>query len=86
MDPPWPCGYEAWFPRVSSHVPFSPLSPQAGRPGRYIHVRCCEVLSMLLQVKDPLELFVKRREFRPGSGCLSPGDMTYKPIPSSYDL
>ena len=28
-------------------------------------------LSMLLQLKDPLELFVKRREFLRGSGSLS---------------
>ena len=38
------------------------LDPQAGWPGCYINVRCCGGLSMvLLQLKDPLELFVKRR-------------------------
>ena len=31
---------------------------------------------VLLQLKDPLELFVKRREFLPGSGFLSRRDMT----------
>ena len=55
----------------------SPLDPQAGWPGRYINVRRCGGLSMVrLQLKDPLELFVKSREFLPGSGFLSPRDMT----------
>ena len=55
----------------------SPLDPQAGWPRRYINVRCCEGLSMVLpQLKDPLELFVKRRGFLPGSGFLSRRDMT----------
>ena len=31
---------------------------------------------VLLQLKDPLELFVKSREFLPGSGFLSRRDMT----------
>ena len=31
---------------------------------------------VLLQLKDPLELFMKRREFLPGSGFLSRRDMT----------
>ena len=31
---------------------------------------------VLLQLKDPLELFVKIREFLPGSGFLSRRDMT----------
>ena len=31
---------------------------------------------VLLQLKDPLELFVKRREFLPGLGILSRRDMT----------
>ena len=30
----------------------------------------------LLKLKDPMELFVKRREFLPGSGFLSCCDMT----------
>ena len=55
----------------------SPLDPQAGLPGRYINVRRCGGLPMvLLQLKDPLELFVKSREFLPGSGFLSRRDMT----------
>ena len=42
----------------------SPLYPQAGWPGRYINVPRCGGLSMVfLQLKDPLELFVKSREF-----------------------
>ena len=45
---------------------------KAGWPGRYMNVRCCGGLSMvLLQLKDPLELFLKSREFLPGSGFLS---------------
>ena len=31
---------------------------------------------VLLQQKDPLELFVKSREFLPGSGFLSSRDIT----------
>ena len=55
----------------------SPLDPQAGWPGRYINVRHCRGLPMvLLQQKDPLELLVKSREFLPGSGFLSRRDMT----------
>ena len=38
--------------------------PLAGCSGRYINVQRCGGLSMvLLQLKDPLELFMKRREF-----------------------
>ena len=70
-DPPWPSGYDAWLPSVSSQVRVS-----AGSPSN-INVRRCGRLSMVLeQMKDPLELFVKRREFRPGSGFLSRRDMT----------
>ena len=44
------------------------LHPQACWPGRFIKVRRCGGLPMvLLQLKDPLELFVKSREFLPGS-------------------
>ena len=47
---------------------------------------------VLLQQKDPLELFVKSREFLPGSGFLSRRDMTeavesdvkYQFLPSYY--
>ena len=50
---------------------------EAGWPGRYINVRRCVGLSMvLLQLKDPLELFVKSSEFLPGPGFLSRRDMT----------
>ena len=64
-------GSQTWVRRFES-----PLDPQAGWPGRYINVRHCGGLSMvLLQLKDPLELFVKSREFLPGSGFLS-RDMT----------
>ena len=45
---------------------YLPLDPQAGWPGRYINVRRCGGLPMvLLQQKYPLELFVKSREFLP---------------------
>ena len=67
MDPPWPSGYDAWLPSVSSQVRVS----QAGWPGRCINVWRCRGLSMvILQLKDPLELFVKSREFLTGSGFL----------------
>ena len=66
-------GSQAWVRRFES-----PLDPQAGWPGRYIDVRRFGGLPMvLLQQKDPLELFVKRREFLPGSGFLSRRDMIY---------
>ena len=68
-----------------------PLDLQAGWPGRYINVRHCRgLLMVLLQQKDPLELFVKSREFLPGSGFLSRRDMTQllkatkNQIPSSF--
>ena len=55
----------------------SPLDLQAGWPGRFINVRRCWGLSVvLLQLKDPLELIVKSREFLPDSGFLSRRDMT----------
>ena len=57
------------------------LGPQKeGWHGRYINVRPCGGLSMVfMQLKDPLELFLKRREFltRPVPGFLSRRDMTY---------
>ena len=60
--PPSTSGYDAWRQSVRLQVRVSATSPMAGRPGRYIIVRRCEELSMvLLQLKDPLELFVKRR-------------------------
>ena len=48
-----------------------------GWPGCYINVWCCGGLSMaVLQLKDPLESFVKRRQFLPGSTFLSRCYMT----------
>ena len=65
-------GSQAWVRKFES-----PLDHQAGWPGRYINVRRCGGLSMvLLQLKDPLALFVKSREFLLGSGFLSRRDMT----------
>ena len=54
------------------------LGPQkAGWPGHFINVWCSGKQSMvLLQLKDPLELIVKRRELLPGSGFQSRRDMT----------
>ena len=49
-----------------------------GLPGRYINVRRYGGLSMvLLQLKNPLELLVKRKEFLLGSRSLSRRDMAY---------
>ena len=49
----------------------SPLGTQTGWPGREISVRRCrELLSMVLsELKHLLELFVKRKEFLPGTRC-----------------
>ena len=59
----WPSGYNTWLPSVSLHVRVSAGFPLAGWPGRYINVRHCEGLFMvLLQLIESLELFVKRRE------------------------
>ena len=55
------------------------LDPQAGWPGRYINVQRCKGLSMvLLQLKDLLEVFIKKREFLPSSRFLSCRNMTQK--------
>ena len=51
---PWPSCYNAWLPS------WGPT--KAGWPGGYVKVQRCGGLSMvLLQLKDPLELFGKRR-------------------------
>ena len=44
-----------------------------GWPGRYINVWQCEgqPMVLLLQLKDPSELFMKRKEVLPGAGVLS---------------
>ena len=57
---------DAWFLSMRLQVRVSAGSASAGWTGHCINVRRCGVLSMvLLQLKDPLELFVKRREFLP---------------------
>ena len=61
---------------ISNSATRSQNDPQAGGPGRYINVRRCGGLPMVLLLKDPLELFLKIREFLPGSGFLSRRDMT----------
>ena len=40
------------------------------------------IIMVLLRLKDPLELFMKRREFLPGSGFLSCRDMTLEAVES----
>ena len=55
----------------------SPLAPQAGLPGHFINVLHCGGLCMVpLQLKDPLELLIKRSEFVRGSLFLSHCVMT----------
>ena len=62
---------------VSQRDGFTKLDSQAGCPGCYINVQRCVGLSMVyLQLKDPLEVFVKRKEFLPGSRFLSRRHMT----------
>ena len=67
-------GCDAWLPNLSLQVRVhcSAGSPQAGWPGRYVNVRRCGGQSMVceLQLREPLELFVERREFNPGYGLL----------------
>ena len=76
FDPPWPRSYNIGLPSMSSPVRVSAGSSQAGWLGHFINVRHCGGLSMFhLQLKDPLELFVKRREYIPGSGILYHRDM-----------
>ena len=61
-DPPWHSGYNTW------------LDPQVGGPGSYINVWHCEGLSItLLQLKDPLELFIPScLRFSVSSGKIPP--------------
>ena len=60
---------------VDGYARIKPLLHYAGN--LLATVRRCGGLSMVfLQLKDPLELFVKSREFLPGSGFLSRRDMT----------
>ena len=67
-DPTWPSGYNAWLPSVSSQVRVSAGSPSGFTWSLYKCVVLLRALYMvLLQLKDPLEVFVKRREFLPGS-------------------
>ena len=57
-DPLWPSEYCAWIPSVGSRIRVSTGSPVVGLPGRYINVRRCGGLSMvLLQPEVPLKLF-----------------------------
>ena len=61
--------------RYLSHP--SPLTPQGGWPGRHISVWHCGGLSVvLLQLKDPVALFMTGREFLSSSGFLFRRDMT----------
>ena len=59
-------------------LPLKAGYPYAGCPGRYINVlHCVRPSVVILQLIDTLELFVKRREFLPGSGFLSCGKVTF---------
>ena len=70
-DPLWFSGYYAWLPSVIRRLRWI---PKRVGPGRYINVRRCGGLSMvLLQLKDPLRTI---REFLPSSGFLSGRNMT----------
>ena len=76
---------DAWL-QAYVHKFVSPLDPQAGWPGCYINVRCCGELSMVpLQLRDPLELFVKRNEFL---SCPERGvsEIYESPLPPYYTL
>ena len=65
-----PCPLPIIYP-YSLSTPHSPPLSQVGWPGRYINVRHCGGMSIVLvQKKDPLELFKKSWEF------LSRRDMT----------
>ena len=56
---------------MRSQVRFSAGSLLAGLPGCYVNVRRTGGLTLVLQqLKDHLELFLKRREFLLGSGFL----------------
>ena len=56
------------IPSASLQVRVSAGSSLVGSPGHYINVQRCRGLSMVfLQLRAPLELFVKGREFLPGS-------------------
>ena len=60
-------GFDAWLPCMRSQVRVSAGSSIKGWPGRYIHDRLCGGLAVvLLQLKDPLELFEKRKKIFSG--------------------
>ena len=62
---------------MGSQVRVSAGSPLEGGLGCYIDVRYCGRLSMVfLQLKEPMELLLKKRVFPPGSRYLSCCDMT----------
>ena len=64
-------------PRMSLQVRDSAGSPQAGLHGCFINGRHYGGLSMvLLQLKNPLELFMNRREVLHASGFQSCRNMT----------
>ena len=67
-DDPWHSGFAACRLPVGGRRFESAGFPLVGWPGCYINGRHCRGLSkVLLQLKDPLELFVKRKEFLPSS-------------------
>ena len=80
MGSPWLSGFDALLltgmfiliniPAAKHEFIVSNLCWMPSRlPGRYINVRHCGGLALvLLQLKDPLEVFMKRSEFLPRSG------------------
>ena len=54
-------GFQAGVHKLESLV----NPPKASWPGSYKNVQCCGGLSLAFQqLKDPLKLFVKRRDFQ----------------------
>ena len=72
LDLQWPSGYmmpgsQACVRRFESPLAWSLYKCAA---------LCRAVLMVFLQLKDPLDLFIKRRKFLPSFGFLSHCDMT----------
>ena len=73
----WPSGYNIWLTSMKPQDCISARSSLVGWPVRKINVQQCGGLSVvLLQLKDLLEVFVKKREFITSSKFLSYPDVT----------
>ena len=74
--------YNTWFPSMMSQVQVStgfPYNKLAWLLNKCMALWRAVYSIELLQLKDALELFVKRREFLPGSMFLYRQDMTLNP-------